>query len=232
MRDRKNKARAAIKEITYNIAMKIYDDKMKIGNNTLTSIDSTFSVVLKDLSDQVTVVDPPKKIEINQTHSNKIITRNFRKKLNGIDSISDTSTNYMPIDGRSEKTIAISHSKPIYRLADEAWRKCKSNHKQSGHKISVDDVVMAKVRGWSAWPAVVLEFVNKKRVKVEFFGVDQSQKFGFVDLVEVTRFRDSGEVALLLLKRDINQFKKAVIEAERFCGIPDSISLCKQNVHK
>lgn len=56
-------------------------------------------------------------------------------------------------------TIAKFQPKPIYKIA---WRVCKREHKQNGHEIAVNDVVMAKVRTYSPWPAIVLEFVNKK----------------------------------------------------------------------
>lgn len=200
------------KDITHNIHVNIRDNEMKIGNKILTSINSTFFVKLKVSSDQVIVVDSSKSIP------NRIVTRNLRKRVNALDSISDASP---------KLTVAPCRSKPIYKLADLAWRKCKSNHKQNGHKISVNDVIMTKVRSYSPWPAIVLEFVNKKRIKVEFFGVDQNEKFGFIDLVEITRFSDSAEVIFLLLKRNICKFKKAVLEAELFCGIPNSVSLCK-----
>lgn len=203
-------------DITHNIDVIIHDNEMKIGNCVLKSINCNFCVELKISSDQVTVVDP------RGSFSDQAVCRNLRTRLNVLNSKSNYSSK------KSKLTVATCQSKPIHKIADDAWRKCKKKHKQNGHQISINDIVMAKLRGYSAWPAIVVDFVNKKRAKVEFFGVDQNEKFGFVNLTEITRFNDSAEVILLLLKRNIPKFKKSVLETELFCEIPSSLSLCRE----
>lgn len=64
---------------------------------------------------------------------------------------------------------------------------------------------MAKLKGHPAWPCVVLEYISKTRVKVEFFGANQTEKFGFVNIAEIIPIEDSVDVISLTLKRNISK---------------------------
>lgn len=102
-------------------------------------------------------------------------------------------------------------------MVEEAWRQCKLEPKDD---IRPNDVVMAKLKGHPAWSAVVLEYKTKNSVKVEFFGAQEHEKFGFVNVGEITLFRNSSDVILLLLRRNIPNFKKGILQAENFRGVP------------
>lgn len=199
------------KNITHHVDIHIHYDKMQIGNNFFTLRDDIFNVKLKANADGLTIINGnsfPKPIHDLRPRLNKLVT--------------DIVQTHKP---QTSTTVAKPQSKPLHRMIENAWRLCKNNHKQNGSNINLNDIVMAKLRGYTAWPAIVVKFMNKSQVKVEFFGVDQSQKIGFVNIKEITRFSDSAEVILLLLKRNIPNFKKSVHEAEIVCGIPGYVSI-------
>lgn len=110
------------------------------------------------------------------------------------------------------------------------WLQCKNIQKKKKRNVWVNDVVMAKLRGHSAWPAIVLEILPKNKAKVEFFGANLNEKFGFVNISEVTLFKGSTDVLLLILKKNIKKFSKAVKEAEMVCGVSEEHSLLKHAV--
>lgn len=87
---------------------------------------------------------------------------------------------------------------------------------------------MAKLKGHPAWPANVLEYISKNRVKVAFFGAEACEKFGFVNIAEITLFRNSADVTRLTLLRNIPKFKKAVKEALIVCDVPLLVSLVNE----
>lgn len=112
------------------------------------------------------------------------------------------------------------NEKPISKLVDDAWRMSKSNHKENKFEIQTNDIVMAKLKGHPVWPAIVVEFVSKNKTKVEFFGADIHEKFGFVTTSEMTLFKNSAHLVLLSSKRNIAKLTKGIREAEISCGIP------------
>lgn len=160
-------------------------------------------------------------IEFNEKkHRIKQSKDNFNVRLRWVsehDSCSSSSNDdrqiYQPAKATDVKTV------------QRAWLNCKSSHKKDKQKIRASDVVLAKVRGHSAWPAIIVEVISSSRVKVQFFGADAHEKFGFVGLNEITLFKNSIDVLLLLLKKNIKKFRKAVKEAELVCGIPEECSL-------
>lgn len=85
---------------------------------------------------------------------------------------------------------------------------------------------MAKVRGYPVFSAIVLEFVNKNKAKLEFFGfVSDLERFGFVSVIEMTLFKNSAHLIQLSSRRNIAKLNKGILEAEISCGIPTSFSL-------
>lgn len=111
------------------------------------------------------------------------------------------------------------------KCVSSSWLKCKNIHKKKKQKVTKNDVVMAKLRGHAPWPAVILEIISKNSARVEFFGAQLNEKFGFVNLNEMTLFKDSIDLILLLLKKNTKNFSKAVKEAEVACGVQDDFSL-------
>lgn len=192
--------------ITCNLNMRIHRNVMMFNNRQQFSKNNQFYVELRSSVNELFVVgefDP-------------CTTRNLRPK-----------PELKSMKPKKPLTSMTKYSKPLATLINTAWKKCKSKQIESSHKISIDDIVMAKVSGYSAWPAIILEFVNKNRAKVEFFGTEPHEKFGLVDVKEITLFENSADVIIPLLKRNARNFKKATKEAEISCGVPELHSLCK-----
>lgn len=123
---------------------------------------------------------------------------------------------------RSDSAAAKSHSN---QMVGKAWRLCTSK----ANVIRTGSIVMAKLKGHPAWPAVVLEYTSKSTVKVKFFGVQEHEMFGFVNVLRgVTLFEQSSDLIILLLRRNIPDFKKGVLEAEFFCDVPSHDSLVNE----
>lgn len=166
--------------------------------------------------------------------------RNLRSRLNKHTAIVETNSSTEPaheqtrdihnlrsrletlVKSNNTKTVAKPKSKHIF--IDKAWRLCK---KQEGSKICINDIVMAKLRGYTAWPAIVIEFMNKSTVKVQFFGVSESEKIGFITFKEITQFSNSEQVILAILERKCPKFKKAIQEAEFVSGTPSYASITR-----
>lgn len=207
--------------ITHNLDVHIHGDKMKIRNVCYTAINNSFNLRLKLSSDRLDVIeDISSNDDPDQNPLKNKPIRNLRQILNNI-SPSD-------VDIKANCMNAVSKKNVSYKMTEDAWRLCKNKHKRSAFEIKLNDVVMAKVKGYSAWPALVLEFTEKSRAKVQFFGAREYEKFGFVNLNEITRFSESDEVIRLLLKRasrDTVKFRTAVLEAETVCGVPRHLSI-------
>lgn len=116
----------------------------------------------------------------------------------------------------------------LQKLIDNAWMECKKEHKQNQIELRIDDIVLAKVRGHQPWPATVLDVTNKKRIKFEFFGAEEYERFGFVSMNEIALFENGSLAVRLILKKRIQKYRKAIQEAEIICGIPQFASLCNE----
>lgn len=195
--------------VTCNLNISIHRGGVLLNNRTMPSKKNEFRFELKSSSGELVVHTEPDTCFADGP------SKNLRPKpeLN-------------PIQPKKPNTAIVKWSKPITTLINNSWRKCKSDHMHSNCKISVNDVVMAKLSGFSAWPGFVLNFVNKNRAYVEFFGAERHEKYGSVDIKEMTLFKNSADVIVNLLKRDTRNFRKAVREAEHVCNIPETNSLC------
>lgn len=187
-----------------NVVIRIHRDAiMEIDGKThvIPSVNNDFNVQLRLVSDEYEMSD------------HLVVDDNVR-------------------DQESSKSCNIQVYKPatkmILKNVDKAWIRCKNIHKKSKQNIKKRDVVMAKLRGHPAWPAIILKLLPENRAKVEFFGAEPHEKFGFVNLSEVILFKDSLDILLLQLKKKIRKYEKAIKEAERVCGILDSNSVLNQ----
>lgn len=124
-------------------------------------------------------------------------------------------------NSKPNPTVAKVQSRPVLNL-NGAWQKCKRDQRDK-YLFNIDDVVMAKLRGHPAWPATVKEIINKNKVKVEFFGAHENEKYGFINITEIIPFVETHDVIVMTLKKNNFQFNKAVREAEFGCGVS---SLC------
>lgn len=203
--------------IVHQMDAKIHGDTMRLGKSIIKSSKSmSFNIELKVCSNGVTII-PKKRCE--ELTSPEISVRFLRPRDNVSKSIVCNSTSTQ----KPVSTIVKFQTKSINKLIDDAWLSCKKEHKQI---IVPNNIVMAKVRGFQPWPAIVLENTNKRAIKVEFFGADENEKFGFVSLNEITLFENSANVIRLVLKKNVQKYRKAVQEAEIICGIPSHASIC------
>lgn len=112
----------------------------------------------------------------------------------------------------------------IIKSVARAWVRCK----KSKQNVQVRDLVMAKLSGHPAWPSVVLEFLPKQKARVEFLGVEPHERFGSVNLSEIVLFKDSIDILQIQLRKKINRYQKAVMEAEIYAEIPEKHSVFNQ----
>lgn len=209
------------KHITHNIVISIHGHELRSNNTTITSENLCFDIEMKVMPHAIEIVDQP---HCSKNSFPDVSTRSLRPRVNAPKPLKcNSASKRTPVS-----TIAKSHPKPIQKLIDSEWLKSKKEHKQNNLRININDIVLAKVRGYNLWPAVVLEFTGKSGMKVEFFGADDDEKFGFVSMNEVTFFKNSAVVVRLILKRNIRNYRKAIKETEILCGIPSYASLCNE----
>lgn len=208
------------KHITHNLNLELHRDKLTIDAIEIPSKNRSFDVELKVSSKGIVVVEQPKHSELSLTVN---LGRSLRPRAN-VPQLLGCSLVSKP-KSKPVSTVAKSNQMPIQKLIDSAWQTCKIEQKQNKFEIGVNNIVLAKVKGFQAWPATVLENRNKKSVKVQFFGANDNAKFGFVSENEITLFNYSANVVKLILKKRLQKYDKAVKEAEISCGIPQYASL-------
>lgn len=196
---------------TYNISAKIHKNVLKISKTIMTTTDDTFNVDIKIDAEKLSI--KRSKIAIDEPISSRVLRPRTAA------AITSLSPN-LKKNRKPDLIVAKPHSKPINKMVEEAWKLCKSDSSREKCNIRPSDIVMAKLKGHPAWPAVVLEYISKTRVKVEFFGANKTEKFGFVNISEITPFESSADVIRLNLKRNIFRYKKAVKEA--VCAVPSN----------
>lgn len=109
---------------------------------------------------------------------------------------------------------------------NDAWRSSKKIFLDSKRSVQVNDIIMAKMKTYSAWPGRLSSFTkNNKRASVHFFGTNN---IGSVDVIEIVPFELCHDVIKLLLLRKMGQFHKAVLETEAILKVPDNLSLLKE----
>lgn len=204
---------------TYNISAKIKNNTMEISDTKISSSDNSINTFYVDvkISAGLISIDASKKMEI------PVSKRNLRPKTASLRKSLKPSR-------KSCLILAKPHQKPITKLIDDAWKQCKKDNANFKQNIRVNDVVMAKLKGHPAWPAMIIEIVNKTKVKVRFFGADQNELFGFVNTSELTPIAKSLDLIRLTLKRNMPKFNRAVTELERIYVIPSSVSMMSLNI--
>lgn len=189
--------------ITYNIHGEIKGGKLKMGKVTISSDTTTFNVHMKLRSNQITIKPQSCCTDlVGHSPLGKSAQKGTQK---------------------STSTVAVLQPKPIVKLIDEAWRKCKLGHRK---EFNVNDIVMAKLKGLPAWPASIVNFSSKSKAKVLFFGANPNETFGLVNMTEIIHFNDAIDVVRLTLKRDFIQkykFQKGIQEVQILLGMPSSL---------
>lgn len=191
--------------VTKSFDIKLKGNTAKINEKKHHSSNKTFAFELKRHRNEMV-------LEFNVQPMRKITSRCVKK----VETI---------LPQKKEKTNQTT-SKPAKSLnvmINDAWKKCKTEFKSSGLLIEQSTVAMAKMSGYSAWPARIDDFTkNGKRARVFFFG---SNNIGSVDISEIVPFEFCREVIRLLLRRKVGPFHRSVLEIERILGIPSELSL-------
>lgn len=189
----------------FYLEAKIRGDCIHIGGSVFKSKKQSFDIQIKLSRNKLELVKPNIEDKIHEP----MPIRTLRPKIKPVKATK------MNIVSRDVKPKSLS------KQSDDAWRIWKRDN-INGPVLQQNEIVMAKLRGYFAWPALILSFVNKSRAKVKFFGCEQ---IGYVSTSEIVRFSDSVDVLTVLLERNNDRFTKAVREAECCPGILGSISI-------
>lgn len=194
------------KIITKNFDIKIARGMMTIGNESQYSKNGSFNVTLKERESKVDIKFDEQNLERDPKPVNAVNAANIKTPQSAAISKCVVST--------------------LNSLINGAWKVCKMSFRAANTPIREDDLVLAKMKSYSPWPARVDGFSkNKKRMNVYFYGTNNT---GIVDAVEVVKFEQCHDVIKLLLLRKISEFHKAVREIESILGIRPELSLLKE----
>lgn len=179
-------------------------------------------------------------------NANEIVTKNFsieiknntlrvgkqtEKSKNGIFQITISTQGcgklmlQPPVPSPVVKTSAAKQNFPksLNCFISNAWNKSKKDFCASNQCLNLNDIVMARLKSYSAWPGLITGYTkDKRRAYVEFFG---THNVGSVDVKEIVRFTDCYDTIRLLLLRKTSDFHKAIIEVERIQNVPPEMSL-------
>lgn len=192
------------------ISVSIHKNKLKLGDSTFKSRNLTFNLHLKVTSTEVAILNERPEVTISP--------RKLRCREKFV------SNTHLPIVKFVPKPIVIK-PRNCTKWVDE-WRKCKNRD-----NFSVNDIVMGKVRGFLPWAGKIVEFIKKDKseiVKIEFYGVDWTEKIGFVTKNELSLFKNCGHLIRAILQRNCPKFRKGIQEAEIICGIPEHLSVIRK----
>lgn len=203
------------KFITHNVTVKGNRNSIRIADTTISSKNHAFNIELKVSESGITVVSEGSALPRNDGLDCKNV---FVKER--LVTSNQPKPNEFKVASNRKTAIATLN----YNSIPAAWEACKREHVKNKIVINVNDICMAKVRGHQPWPAIVLDFVKKKHCKVEFFGANKNEKFGLISINELTLFKNSGMVVRLVLKKNVQKYRKAVQEAEIICNIPSYLS--------
>lgn len=119
-----------------------------------------------------------------------------------------------------------SSAKTHNQLINDEWRRCKGIHKENGKMLEIDMIVMARMRGYAAWPSRINTInANWKRANVIFFG---EQNSGGICTSEIVPMKNCDEIIRLLLLRRVPLLIKGIREAEICLDIPEERSLTRE----
>lgn len=126
-----------------------------------------------------------------------------------------------------QKSIAVATApKTLTQFINSAWIECKKEFHGSEQPIKSDDIVMAKMRTFSAWPGRITSFTkDKKRANIQFFG---THDVGSVLVNEIVPFNRCQRVIKLLLLRQASPFHKGIREIESLLNVPAEKSLMNE----
>lgn len=148
-----------------------------------------------------------------------------QKRTNGCDQQIDDSSDGQRIQQtqlvRQTKTLSKVMVPTLQSLIESSWTRCKRLQKNAN--ITINSIVMAKMKSYCPWPARILE-INQTRTKakVYFFG---SNNEGAVDMKEIVEFTNAAETVRFLLLRKNLSFTNGIRTIESIIGVPDALSI-------
>lgn len=123
---------------------------------------------------------------------------------------------------QAKTTLTIARNNVLSTLATKCWNDVKKQSKSMCALPKVGQVVLAKMRSYRPWPAIVLNDKKKTVFWVRFFG---KQSEGSVKKNECVLFRDAIGCVAEYSKCPLDDYNRAVREAEAMLGIPIEASL-------
>lgn len=128
---------------------------------------------------------------------------------------------------KEQRTTATGQApRTLTQFINSSWIECKKNFQRSVQPIKTGDIVMAKMRTFSAWPGKVTSFTkDEKRAHIHFFGTNN---VGSVEVNEIVPFCRCQNVIKLLLLRRVSLFHKAIVEIEALFNVPTEKSLLNE----
>lgn len=171
-----------------------------------------------------------------QYSTSNTFTISFKKRLNEflLENLSETPApaSVHAINSKSKfsptattKLRAVS-AKTLNSIISDTWKLCKKNFSGLNEPANIGDIVMAKLKTFSAWPGRVQGFTkDKKRAQIYFFGTDNT---GSVNVNEIVAFAQSESVIRLLLLRMTGPFHKGILEVESILGVTHEFSLLRE----
>lgn len=173
---------------------------------------------------------------MKQHSSSNTFAISFRKQMNEflLENMTDTPppTSVPATASNTESALNLKTNrkadtaKTLNNLINDAWKVCKRDYLALNKQPEIGDIVMAKMKSYSAWPDRVHGFTkDKKRVQIYFFGTHYT---GSVDAKETVAFHHSESVIRLLLLRMVGPFHKGISEIEAILGISHEHSLLRE----
>lgn len=164
------------------------------------------------------------KIMLNNVQVEEISHRVFRADVRiangGANVVKSTNTN------DTTRTKA-DDSKTLNQRINAAWALEKKQKKDNSIVLTQNQLVLAKMKSYSPWPAKILSFTkSRKSSHVYFYGTHNT---GRVNEAELVNFEDAHDVIrLLLLRPNLNGFLKGILEVEYEMGVPKELSITNQ----
>lgn len=108
----------------------------------------------------------------------------------------------------------------------ESFKKAAKHSKLSKKEFQIGDFVLARMKGYSPWPAKVISFTkDRKSANCYFFGSDNN---GSVKTDQIIPFQDGFDTIRLLKMFNLKDFEKGVREIEYINKIPAHLSALRE----
>lgn len=149
-------------------------------------------------------------VQMDSKHPDQIIRHQPKRAARCL--LRDKAANFV--------SIALPVKKPVSRQTLKQAL-CKINQTDRNVLIEVGQLVLAKQKYSVPWPSRIVA-IKRDSVDVYFFG---DGRCGPVKKCDLFSIGDSREIMINCIKRNIFNYRKAVIEMEKISGIPEQLSI-------